>query len=400
METSQLAALVIASGFVLALIFGAVAQRTDFCTMGAVSDVINMGDWSRMRMWLLAIAVAIAGANALDLAGLVDLSRSAYPAPRWPWLAYVVGGLLFGVGMTLASGCGSRSLVRIGGGNLKSLVAMLFLALAAEMTSRGLLSPVRTEVLGVLSVQFDQGQDLSWLVAVPLGIGKRSVQPWIAAGIALALLVFVLKERDFRADHERLFASVVIGLTIVGGWYVTGHLGFIAEDPETLQEAYLGTRTARPESFTFIGPAANTLELLQFWTEKSARVTFGVAVVLGTLAGSFAYSMVKRRFPLGKFCFRLRYPQPRNRRRPDGIRGRHRNGLHHRPGYHRGLDTRAGLDCGVLFHHRGCRTDHENTVSAHAQSKLAQSVDRIAPRIMRFDAPTDRPVECASFLGG
>ncbi len=299
---SQLAALVIMSGFVLALIFGAVAQKTDFCTMGAVSDVINMGDWSRMRMWLLAIAVAIAGANALDLAGLVELSRSAYPAPRWPWLAYTAGGLLFGVGMTLASGCASRSLIRIGGGNLKSLVAILFLALAAEMTLRGVLSPVRTEVLSALAVQFDQGQDLSWLVAASLGIGKRSVQPWIAAGIALGLLAFVLKDRDFRADHERLIAAVVIGLTIVGGWYVTGHLGFIAEDPETLQEAYLGTRTARPESFTFIGPAANTLELLQFWTDKSARVTFGVAVVLGTLVGSFAYAMVKRRFHWESFA--------------------------------------------------------------------------------------------------
>ena len=299
---AQLTALVVASGFVLALVFGAIAQKTDFCTLGAVSDVINMGDWSRMRMWLLAIAVAIAGANALDLAGLVDLSRSAYPAPRWPWLAYIVGGLLFGVGMTLASGCGSRSLIRIGGGNLKSLVAMLFLAVAAQMTLGGLLSPVRTEVLNALFVQFDQGQDLSWLVAATLGIGKRSVQPWIATGIALALLAFVLKDRDFRADHERLFAGVLIGLTVVGGWYVTGHLGFIAEDPETLQAAYLGTRTARPESFTFIGPAANTLEVLQFWTDKSARLSFGVAVVLGTLIGSFAYAMVKRRFHWESFA--------------------------------------------------------------------------------------------------
>ena len=303
METpAQLAILVIVCGFALAFVFGAIANKTDFCTMGAVSDVVNMGDWGRMRMWLLAIAVAIAGANALDLAGLVDLSRSAYPAPRWPWLAYLVGGLLFGVGMTLASGCGSRSLIRIGSGNLKSLVAMLFLALAAAMTLRGLFSPLRTEVLGALAVQFDQGQDLSWLLAGPLGIGKRSVQPWIAAGIALALLAFVLKDRDFRADHERLFAGAVIGLVIVGGWYVTGHLGFIAEDPETLQEAYVGTRTARPESFTFIGPAANALELLQFWTDKSARVTFGVAVVFGTLAGSFAYALFKRRFHWESFA--------------------------------------------------------------------------------------------------
>src|SRR5579859_4512977 len=299
---AQLAVLVIVCGFVLASVFGVVAQKTDFCTMGAVSDIVNMGDWSRMRMWLLAIAVAIAGANALDLAGLVDLSRSAYPSPRWPWLAYLAGGLLFGVGMTLASGCASRSLIRIGGGNLKSLVAMLFLALAAEMTLRGLLAPPRTQVLSAFALQFDQGQDLSWLVAVPLGIGKRSVQPWIAAGIALALLAFVLKDRDFRADHERLFAAVVIGLTIVGGWYVTGHIGFIAEDPETLQEAYLGTRTARPESFTFIGPAANALELLQSWTDKSARMTFGVMVVLGTFAGSFAYATYKRRFHWESFA--------------------------------------------------------------------------------------------------
>ena len=299
---AQVVILVIVSGFMLAFVFGVVAQKTDFCTMGAVSDIVNMGDWSRMRMWLLAIAVAIAGANALDLAGLVELSRSAYPAPRWPWLAFLIGGLLFGIGMTLASGCGSRSLIRIGGGNLKSLVAMLFLALAAEMTLRGLLAPLRTEVLGALSIQFDQGQDLSWLLAGALGIGKRSVQPWIAAGLSLALLAFVLKDRDFRADHERLFAAVVIGLTIVGGWYVTGHLGFIAEDPETLQEAYLGTRTARPESFTFIGPAANALELLQFWTDKSARVTFGVAVVVGTLAGAFAYALFKRRFHWESFA--------------------------------------------------------------------------------------------------
>ena len=303
METpAQVVILVIVSGFMLAFVFGVVAQKTDFCTMGAISDIVNMGDWSRMRMWLLAIAVAIAGANALDLAGLVDLSRSAYPAPRWPWLAFLIGGLIFGIGMTLASGCGSRSLIRIGGGNLKSLVAMLFLALAAEMTLRGLLAPLRTEVLGALSIQFNQGQDLAWLLAGALGIGKRSVQPWIAAGLSLALLAFVLKDRDFRADHERLFAAVVIGLTIVGGWYVTGHLGFVAEDPETLQEAYLGTRTARPESFTFIGPAANALELLQFWTDKSARVTFGVAVVVGTLAGAFAYALFKRRFHWESFA--------------------------------------------------------------------------------------------------
>ncbi|HVY06111.1 MAG TPA: YeeE/YedE family protein [Burkholderiales bacterium] len=300
--TSQLAWIVVASGFVLAFVFGFAAQKTDFCTMGAVADIVNMGDWTRMRMWLLAIAVAIAGANALDLAGLVDLSRSAYPAPGWPWLAHIAGGLMFGVGMTLASGCGSRSLVRIGGGNLKSVVAILFLALGAEMTIRGVLSPLRTQVLSAFPIRFDQGQDLSWLLASTLGTGKRVVQPWLAALVALPLFAFVLKDREFRSDRTRLFAAAVIGLVIVGGWYVTGHVGFIAEDPKTLQEAYVGTKSARPESFTFIGPAANALELLQFWTDKSARLNFGVAVIAGTLAGAFVYAVSKRRFHWESFA--------------------------------------------------------------------------------------------------
>jgi len=293
--------LVVTCGLALALVFGAVAQKTDFCTMGAVADIVNMGDWSRMRMWLLAIAVALVGSNALDLAGVVDLSKSAYPGAYWPWLAYATGGFLFGIGMTLASGCGSRSLVRLGGGNLKSLVVLVFLALFAQMTLRGVLSPLR-EFLNIAAVRFDQGQDLAWLIAVPLGIGKRSVQPWIAALLALGLFAFVLKDRAFRADAERVFAGVAIGLVVVGGWYVTGHLGFIAEDPDTLQEVYLGTRTGRPESFTFIGPSANALELLQSWTDKSVRMTFGVAVVLGTVLGAFAYAAFKRRFRWESFA--------------------------------------------------------------------------------------------------
>ncbi|HWA14386.1 MAG TPA: YeeE/YedE family protein [Burkholderiales bacterium] len=298
---SHIIALVTGGGFALALVFGAVAQRTGFCTMGAVADIAAMRDWGRMRMWLLAMAVAIAGANVLDLAGLVDLSRSAYPGARWPWLAHLTGGFLFGVGMTLGSGCGSRSLVRLGGGNLKSLVVLVFLAIAAAMTLRGLLSPLR-EWLSAPAVRFDQGQDLAWLLASPLGTGKRVVQPWIAAALVIAIGAFVFRSREFRADTGRVAGAVLLGLTVVGGWYVTGRLGFVAEDPETLQEAWLGTRTARPESLTFIGPAANTLELLLAWTDKSVRLTFGVAVFVGVLAGAFLHAVASRTFRWESFA--------------------------------------------------------------------------------------------------
>jgi hypothetical protein len=95
--------------------------------MGAVSDIVNMGDWSRMRMWLLAIGVAILGSAALHASGQIDLSKSIYRTPTFTWLSYIVGGLSFGIGMVLASGCGSKTLIRIGAGNLKSVVVFIVL---------------------------------------------------------------------------------------------------------------------------------------------------------------------------------------------------------------------------------------------------------------------------------
>lgn len=301
-NSAHLASLVVALGLVLGFVFGAVAHKANFCTMGAVADVVNVGDWGRMRMWLLAVAVAIAGANALDWTGLVELSRSAYPAARCPWIAYIAGGFLFGIGMTLASGCGSRSVVRLGGGNLKSLVVLVFLAISADMTLHGLLAPARVEVLSAVAMQFDQGQDLPWVVATQFGVGRHGLQLWITTLIVVPLLVFVFRDRTFRATREQVLGGLVIGLVIVAGWYVTGHIGFIAEDPDTLQEVYLGSRTARPESLTYVGPVANTLEWLQFWTDKTSKLSFGVAVVFGTLLGSFAYAVLTRNFRWESFA--------------------------------------------------------------------------------------------------
>jgi hypothetical protein len=294
--TQQLAMLVVALGGGLGLAFGVVAHKIHFCTMGAVSDVVNMGHWGRMRMWLTAIAVAIAGSNALDWFGVVDLSRSAYTTPYFPWLAYLVGGGLFGVGMTLASGCGSRNVVRLGGGSIKSLVVLVCLGLAADMTIGGMLEPVRVEMLGAAALRLDQGQDLGWVFASLFGTGKRMPQAWLSAMVVVALFAFVLKDPEFRRDRERLAGGVIIGLLVVAGWYITGRIGFIPEDPETLMEAFVGTRTARPESFTYVGPVANTLEFLRFGDDRPARVSFGVAVVLGTLAGSFVHAIATRRF--------------------------------------------------------------------------------------------------------
>jgi uncharacterized membrane protein YedE/YeeE len=287
-DPAQLVPYVTGGAFVLAFIFGAVGNKTDFCTMGAVSDWVNMGDTSRMRMWLLAVAVALLGSSALQLAGVVDLSKSIYPGPNFTWLSYLVGGFLFGVGMTLGSGCGSKTLIRLGAGNLKSLVVYVFLGIAAYMTLKGLFGAFRAGVLDRAVVVLPQGQDLPALLGLSRGL--------LAGLIGGGLLVFIYASSDFRASFRYTLGGVVTGLVVVGGWYVSGHLGYVAEDPKTLQEAFVATNTGRMESFSFVAPLAYTLEYLMLWTDKSRIVTYGVASAAGVIAGSAAYALATRKF--------------------------------------------------------------------------------------------------------
>lgn len=297
---ANLAPVVAWGAFALAFVFGFVGNRTNFCTMGAVSDIVNMGDWNRMRMWLLSIAVAIIGANALELAGVLKLSNSIYQTSNFTWLSYLVGGLLFGIGMTLGSGCGSKTLIRVGGGNLKSLVVLVFMAIAAYMTLRGLFGTFRVAVLEPVSVHFATGQDLPSLLTQWLGAERRATEIVATIAVSGALLGFVFAKREF-LQFDYLLGGIVVGLVIVGGWYVSGGIGHVAENPDTLQEAWVATNTGRMESLSFVAPQAFLLELLMLWTDKSKIVTFGIASALGIVAGSAAYAVASKRFRLESF---------------------------------------------------------------------------------------------------
>jgi uncharacterized membrane protein YedE/YeeE len=296
---SNLSSIVAWSGFGIAFVFGAVAQRTNFCTMGAISDVVNMGSWGRMRMWMLAMAVAIAGATALQLTGQVDLAKSIYTRPNFAWLSYLVGGFTFGVGMTLGSGCGNKTLVRIGAGNLKSVVVLSFLAISAYMTLKGLFGIWRVTWLDPVSVDLASrgfaGQDLPSIVSAVAGVERKAAYAGVAAVVAIALALFAFKDRDFRRDFDHVLGGVVLGALIVAGWYVTGHVGF-GENPDTLENTFFGTNSRTLESLSFVAPAAYLLEILLLWSDKSLAVTFGIALALGVIAGSAAYALATRTF--------------------------------------------------------------------------------------------------------
>jgi uncharacterized membrane protein YedE/YeeE len=296
----HLATLVVALAFALAFVFGAVAQRVNFCTMGAIADIANFGDWRRMRMWLLAIAVAVAGTGLMQWLGWIDIGKSIYTSAQVPWLSHIVGGFLFGFGMTLASGCGSKTLLRIGAGNLKSLIVLVFLAAGAYMTLKGVFAPLRAFGLDV--VRFDAGAKSSDLPSLAIATGVTSARAWLPLVIAAALAVFVFGNRDFRTSREYVVGGLVIGAVIVGGWYVTAHLGYLPEDPQTLEEKFVATNSGRPESYSFVAPTAYLLELLLLWTDRSRIVTFGIAGVLGMLLGAAAVAVATRTFRWESFA--------------------------------------------------------------------------------------------------
>lgn len=297
-ETQHVAPLVTGLAFVVAVVFGAVAQRVSFCTMGAVTDMVTFGDLRRMRMWLLAIAVAVAGAAALQGAGLVDLSKTIYTGPRVAWLSHVLGGFLFGFGMTLASGCGSKTLLRVGAGNLKSLIVLVFLGLSAYMTLKGLFAVFRVNALDPVRIDLARiGARTSDLPSVIAALGMAPVvRAWVPFVIAAALAVFVFVSRDFRESREMVIGGILIGAVIVAGWYISGHLGYVPEDPSTLEEKFVATNTGRAESYSFTAPVAYLLELLLFWSDQSRVLTFGIAGVLGMIVGSGAMALATHTF--------------------------------------------------------------------------------------------------------
>ncbi len=294
METAVSANLILWLAFAIGCIFGGIGQKTHFCTMGAVSDIVNMSDWNRMRMWLLAIGIAILGAAALHLGGLIDLGKSIYRTPNFTWLSYIVGGATFGVGMVLASGCGSKTLIRIGGGNLKSLVVFVVLGVVAYMTMRGIFGVFRVNVLEKAAIMLPGGQDVPALLSAA-GFDPAMAFRFSVLAIGGGLTAACLLKRDFRT-FDNLLAGLGIGLTIVAAWYVSGHLGYIAEHPETLEEAFLATNSGRMEALSFVAPQAYALELLMLWSDTSRTMSFGIATALGVVAGSFAWSVLSGNF--------------------------------------------------------------------------------------------------------
>lgn len=281
-------------GLAIGFLFGVIVFKTNFCTMGAISDIASFGDYRRFRAWVLASATALIGAQLLYYAGVVELTKSMYLAPSVNWIGNVLGGLIFGYGMVFAGGCASRNLARVGGGDLRSLMGLIVLGIFAYMSIGGLLGPLRVWLEQATAVSLANmnapSQGLGDILSASMGIGSGTGALIATAGIVAAALVYCFKDKAFRGSGVHVVSGIGVGLCVMAGWAVTG----IAFDE-------LAVRPMSPVSLTFVRPVGDSLEWFQRFTALGLP-GFGVATVFGTVLGAFVTAVAMKRFAIRTFA--------------------------------------------------------------------------------------------------
>ena len=294
-DIEQLARSVLWGAFALSALLGAIVHRTRYCTRGALADLFTTGDATRLRQWALAAGVAILGYGVLTAGGWVRAGDSLYAANHWAWLSTLFGGALFGVGMVLASGCGAKTLVRMGAGNLKALVVFVVMGLAAYATLRGVTAVARAATVDRVTWVFDGPATLGHLAAAAGGWPLPASLLGAALLVGLPLIGWALAGRGFLTGSN-LLAGLGVGGVVVAMWWLSGHWGYLAEHPETLEPAYLTTRSGRMEAVTFTGPLAHAIDWLIFFSDRSQRLSLGVASVAGMVSGAALHALATRQF--------------------------------------------------------------------------------------------------------
>jgi uncharacterized protein len=279
MDTTQI---VILSALAIGLIYGSIGLLSGFCMMSSLRGWLAEGDGRLVRTYALAMGVAIAASQILAAAGFVDLGKSIYLQQTFSAPVMFFGGLLFGYGMVLSNGCGSRALVLLGRGNLRSLVVVIILAIFAQMTLKGLIAPARIAMVGGSQTAVATNSLPALLSSLGLGaVGARIIA---ASVIAALLMIFAFAYAPFRQSPGQIGAGIAVGLLVAAGWCATGFLGADDFNPVPVT------------SLTFIAPIADALQYVMLST--GSTLNFGIVTVFGVFAGSLITALLTGRFHL------------------------------------------------------------------------------------------------------
>lgn len=274
MSDAMLVALI---GFGGGGLLGLAARLGRFCTLGSIEDLLYAGSDIRLRMWGLAIGVAITGSFALSGLGLLDMSQTIYLSAPWNPVASVAGGLMFGYGMAMAGNCGFGALARLGGGDLRSFVIVLVMGITAYITISG---PLATARLWAFSGGLATGEMHGYAGLIGAGLGLPINAVGMAIGVALALVA--VGSKAMIGNARAVVWGALVGLAVVTGWAGTQYV------------ADTGFDGLPVVSHTYSAPLGETLLFLM--TSTGGGLSFGVGSVFGVLAGAFAGSLIKGHF--------------------------------------------------------------------------------------------------------
>ena len=294
-DVAAMTRLVLACAFAIAVAFGVVAQRTRFCTMGAIADLAATGDSTRIRMWAVAVGTAIIGFNAMVWLGRVNAADSIYAGPRVAWLSALTGGIMFGIGMVLASGCTSKNLLRAGSGNLKAVVVLLVVALAGFATLKGIAAVARVNTVDAVFFSLGGGQDLPSIVSRATGLNASALAGALGLAIGSAVLAAAVFSRRWR-DPELVLGGVGIGALVVAAWWVSGVLGHVAEHPVTLESVFLATNSRRMEALSYVSAVSYSVDYLLFFSDASKALTIGIVSAFGLALGAGLHAVSTNTF--------------------------------------------------------------------------------------------------------
>jgi uncharacterized membrane protein YedE/YeeE len=259
-------------GLAIGIIFGIIAQKNQFCFSGSIKDYILTKSTKRGASVIMAMIVAIISTTIITNNFQIDLTQSSYFKPNINYFAVIAGGLLFGMGMMIADGCSSRSLVKYAQGDANALITLIFIGIFAYATTKGLL-------YGVL----DPFVNNSFLIEVSSNIKNTQMNIFIILGILVTLLAFLIKK------VKRIFSlldGVSIGILVSIAWFVTGFIG------QESMERDIGL-----SGISFVYPTAKTLELFTYYEVN--ELSFGISMVCGVLVGTFLMSFFNKKYSFG-----------------------------------------------------------------------------------------------------
>ena len=270
MEVLSVPALVALCGFAGGIVLGLSARLGRFCTLGAIEDALFGGNYRRLRIWALALAVAMVGTAVLSDLAILDLEQSLYHQIDLNPVAWILGGLMFGAGMALCGTCSFGTLVRVGGGDLRALFGFLVIGIAAYMAIAGPTAMLRVVAINPFAVQIDSANSHTF---TQLLSGLEAMAQLLPYAIAALLAVWCFSKASFRVSLRSVGWSIAAGLAIVSGWVATGWLGQDAFDPQPLA------------SHTFSLPLGQTL--IYAMTMNTATISFAIGSTLGVVVGAF-----------------------------------------------------------------------------------------------------------------